>query len=107
MSSKTLPYLTKGITGGLHYLYSNVNRKLADKMFVEFVNPTNDRGNSIQVLKDLMAKINKEKFNFRVSSFIKTALTIKAFNSYFMCQDIEKLQHKPQDKFPRIIEMYL
>ena len=108
-SNKAKTWLPLSMAGYLHFIYSRVNPELTDKMFNEFQKPKNDRGCSIQLLKDVMARLQKASVGkqFQNSRYWKNAIVIKAFNAYFLCQDISILRYSRTEKYPRIVETWI
>ena len=107
-SKKAKPYLPMSITGFLHFYYSKVNSDGADQMFSEFTKPTG-RCNSIEQLKNLIVRLRgaSHKRGVATSGRWKMAICIKAFNAYFLGDNITTLRWTNQEKTPSIIDVWM
>jgi len=106
MSRKAKDWITMSNGAALHFLYHRVDPATADTMFLEFKNPKGDRGNAIQVLKDMMVKVKNSSMTrtLAYNAYWQCAVTIKAFNAYFLCQDVKLLKYSRTERYPQIID---
>jgi hypothetical protein len=98
-------YLPVSIGGTLYYFYSKVDSGGAAKMFAEFKAGTN-RCNAIEMFKDTISRIQK-KSGVTMSAQWKMSVATKAFNAYFIGDDIKGLRWNKSERIPAIVDIWL
>jgi len=96
--SPTLPH---GVAAALHYLFSQVDARLADKFFQELVEPTEAEGNAPFILRRQMKELLLAGGHRNQTAV--AALTIKAWEAYRAGKSVGVLRYSHgTESFPKI-----
>lgn len=100
------PYLPVSIGGMLHYLYSEVDNQGADMMFREFKKSTG-RCNAVDTLKNTTVKYKEKGRGVHLSNQLYCSLATKAFNAYFLGDDVKVLRWNRAERTPQVIDVWM